>query len=139
MKTEERSEWSPVEDSSPTTPGERHKRGSDFWARFHRQPTALLCSCFLVVLVLVTLFANRLAPHDPFALSDDVLSPPSEAHLFGTDDLGPDVFSGVVHGTRVSLLVGVISAVASTVIGIVIGGFAGYFGGLVDDALMRLT
>ncbi len=111
---------------------------SSFWSRF-RRPTVLLGLTFVLALVLVALGAGLLAPRDPFAISNVVLSPPSAAHLFGTDNLGRDVFSGVVHGARVSLLVGFVSALAATLIGIAIGGLAGYFGGLLDDGLMRFT
>jgi peptide/nickel transport system permease protein len=67
------------------------------------------------------------------------LQAPTLAHPFGTDDLGRDVFSRVIWGTRVSLAVGVASAAIAAAIGILVGGLAGYLGGLVDRALMRLT
>src|SRR5258708_32565614 len=111
---------------------------SSFGSRF-RRTAVLLGLTFVLALVLVALGAGLLAPRDPFAISNVVLSPPSAAHLFGTDNLGRDVFSGVVHGARVSLLVGFVSALAAALIGIVIGGLAGYFGGLLDDGVMRLT
>src|SRR3989441_10520452 len=139
METRERSKRWPVDASASTSLVGQHKWQSGFWSRFRRRPTVLFGLTFLLALVLVALGADLIAPHDPFAISNVVLSPPSAAHLFGTDDLGRDVFSGVVHGARVSLLVGFVSAFAATVIGVVIGGLAGYFGGLVDDGLMRLT
>jgi peptide/nickel transport system permease protein len=139
METRERSERWSVDASASTSLIGRPKRQSGFWSRFRRRPTVLLGLTFMLALVLVALGADLIAPHDPFAISDVVLSPPSAAHLFGTDDLGRDVFSGVVHGARVSLLVGFVSALAATIIGIVIGGLAGYFGGFVDEGLMRLT
>ncbi len=139
METRERSErWSLDASASKPLIG-RHKWQSGFWSRFRRRPTVLPGLMFMLAVVLVALGADLIAPHDPFAISNVVLSPPSAAHLFGTDDLGRDVFSGVVHGARVSLLVGFVSAFVATLIGIVIGGLAGYFGGLVDDGLMRLT
>ncbi len=139
METRERSERWSVDASASTSLVEHHKWQSGFWSRFRRRPTVLLGLTFMLALVLIALGADLIAPHDPFAISNVVLSPPSSVHLFGTDDLGRDVFSRVVHGARVSLLVGFVSAFAATVIGIVIGGLAGYFGGLVDDGLMRLT
>ena len=93
----------------------------------------------LLALVLTALGADRIAPGDPFALSRDVLSPPSGAHPFGTDELGRDLFRAVLHGTRASLLVGMVAIGIATTIGIIVGGIAGYAGGLVDDGLMRLT
>ncbi len=139
METRERSERWSVDASASTSLIGHHEWQSGFWSRFRRRPTVLLGSTFMLALVLVALGADLIAPHDPFAISNAVLSPPQASHLFGTDDLGRDVFSRIVHGARVSLLVGFVSACAATVIGIVIGGLAGYFGGLVDDGLMRLT
>ncbi len=110
-----------------------------FWSRFRRRPAALVGSGLLVLLVLVALFAHSIAPDDPFATSNDVLRPPSVAHPMGTDDLGRDLFSAVVYGTRVSLLVGLVAAFVGTAIGVTIGGMAGYAGGLVDDGLMRVA
>jgi peptide/nickel transport system permease protein len=139
METRERSEpWS-VDAGASTPLIGHHQWQSGFWSRFRRRPTVLLGLTFMLALVLVALGADVIALHDPFAISNVVLSPPSAAHLFGTDDLGHDVFSLVVHGARVSLLVGFVSAFVATLIGVVIGGLAGYFGGLVDDGLMRLT
>ncbi len=139
METRERSERWSLDASASTSLIGRHRWQPGFWSRFRRRPTVLPGLTFMLAVVLVALGADLIAPHDPFAISNVVLSPPSAAHLFGTDDLGRDVFSGVVHGARVSLLAGFISAFVATLIGIVIGGLAGYFGGLVDDGLMRLT
>ncbi len=139
MKTRERSEHWPVNASVPASLIGHHKWQVGFWSRFRRQSVVVLGLTFMLVLVLVALGADLIAPHNPFAISNVVLSPPSAEHLFGTDDLGRDVFSRVVHGARVSLLVGFVSAFVATLFGVVIGGLAGYFGGLVDDGLMRLT
>jgi peptide/nickel transport system permease protein len=138
MEKRERSERWSMDASASTSLIGRPKWQSSFWSRF-RRPTVFLGLTFVLALVLVALGAGLIAPGDPFAVSNVVLSPPSAAHLFGTDNLGRDVFSGVVYGARVSLLVGFVSALAATLIGIVIGGLAGYFGGLLDDGLMRLT
>lgn len=110
-----------------------------FWARFARQPMAVAGALILLVLVLVAAGAGPLAPHDPFALSDDVLRPPSAAHWMGTDDVGRDLWSAVLHGSRVSLLVGWGAVLISTAIGVLIGAVAGYAGGWVDSVLMRVT
>lgn len=124
-------------------PGARARRSSlarrGFWARILRQPAAVMGLILMLVLVATALGADKIAPNDPFSNSLDAFQPPSAAHLFGTDDLGRDVFSGVVHGARVSLLVGLVAALTSTLLGVLIGGLAGYAGGLVDDVLMRLT
>lgn len=94
----------------------------------------------LVLLVgLVALVGPGLAPADPFAPVARPLQSPGPAAWLGSDDLGRDVLSGVLHGARVSLLVGLIAASTSALLGTAIGGCAGFFGGWVDDALMRLT
>jgi peptide/nickel transport system permease protein len=89
--------------------------------------------------VLIALFAHAIAPSDPFSFVATPFEPPSGAHWFGTDDLGRDVFSGVVHGARTSLIVGFTVALASLLIGALVGGAAGLLGGWKDDILMRFT
>jgi peptide/nickel transport system permease protein len=80
-----------------------------------------------------------LAPYDPFANVGPSLLAPQTPFIFGTDDLGRDLFSGVVAGARTSLSVAVLTAAISITVGLAIGLTAGFFGGWVDDALMRLT
>ena len=115
----------------------RVRRG--LWPRFRAQPVAVAGLVILLALLLIALGAGQIAPYSPFALSSEVLLSPSPAHWMGTDDLGRDLFSEVVHGTRVSLLVGFGSVLLATVIGVLIGAVAGYAGGWVDDGLMRFT
>ncbi|MGE0311451.1 MAG: ABC transporter permease [Lautropia sp.] len=99
----------------------------------------------LGVFVLVALLAPWIAPYGPFEVTygaDGVvarLSPPSLANLFGTTNQGMDVFSQLVWGTRIALVVGLVSAIGSVIIGTLIGLVAGYFGGRTDDVLMRMT
>ena len=90
-------------------------------------------------LVAIALLAEVLAPDSPWATVAAPFRPPSLIHPFGTDDLGRDLLGGVIHGTRTSLIVGLTVAGVSFAIGILLGALAGYFGGLWDDALMRLT
>jgi len=92
-----------------------------------------------VLFVLVAALASYIAPTDPFSFAGTPFERPSPKHWLGTDDLGRDVFAGVVHGARTSLFVGVAVAGASLVIGTVVGGVAGFAGGKVDDLLMRFT
>jgi peptide/nickel transport system permease protein len=87
----------------------------------------------------LALLADRLAPRDPRKTSAAALRPPSREFVFGTDDLGRDVFSGVVHGARTSLRIGLSVALLSGAAGLLAGLPAGYFGGRVDAALMRAT
>jgi peptide/nickel transport system permease protein len=90
-------------------------------------------------LFIVAVLAGRIAPADPFLPVALPLSPPSAAHLMGTDDLGRDLLAGVVHGARTSLVVALAVAGLASLIGLVIGAVSGWRGALVDDLLMRLT
>ncbi len=102
-------------------------------------PIALLGLLFVGSMGMVALFADVLAPVDPWSSVAKPFQPPSLAHPFGTDDLGRDVLAGVIHGSRTSLIVGLTVAGLSAGIGIALGLLAGYFGGGFDEALMRFT
>lgn len=94
----------------------------------------------LIVTFVVAIFAAQLAPYDPNAqILTQRLGPPSSAHLFGSDQLGRDVLSRVIWGSRVSLGVGFSSVVITVVIGTAVGIAAGYGGGWIDAVLMRLV
>ncbi len=91
-------------------------------------------------LALVALAAPWLATYDPSAIRlDRALDPPSVSHWLGTDQLGRDLFSRMVFGARISLLIGIIAVGIATVIGLAIGAVAGFYGGQVDAWLMRLV
>jgi len=94
----------------------------------------------VVTFVLLAAFAPFIATHDPTYIDfDAVFLPPSVEHLFGTDDLGRDVFSRVVYGSRISLFVGFVAVGISLAIGVILGLIAGYFGGFADLIIMRLV
>ncbi|GAB4295344.1 MAG: ABC transporter permease [Desulfuromonadia bacterium] len=108
--------------------------------RLREKPLAMAGLWVIVFLFLVSFFAPLLAPYDPGDLDlYHVLSPPSLAHPFGTDDLGRDVLSRVIYGTRISLKVGFVSVGIAVVIGSLVGLVAGYYGGWVDSLLMRFV
>lgn len=92
-----------------------------------------------VTFVLVGIFAPQLAPHSPFRSVGPSLAPPGAEFPLGTDGLGRDLLSGVIHGTRTSLLVAAGSALVVFVVGTVVGTLSGYWGGRRDDILMRAT
>ncbi|MDQ0998467.1 peptide/nickel transport system permease protein [Phyllobacterium ifriqiyense] len=98
-------------------------------------------AALLLLLVLMALFAPVIAPGDPLAISGQAMLRPfeSEAHLLGTDRLGRDVFAGLVHGTRTTLLVAFFSAAAALIIGSIVGTISGFLGGITDIVLMRIT
>jgi peptide/nickel transport system permease protein len=107
---------------------------------FSKHRLALAGLAVITLLGLVAIFAPLVATHDPYTV--DLLAagqPPSAAHWLGTDEVGRDVFSRLVYGSRVSLAVGLVAVTIATVIGIVLGAISGYFGGLVDGVLQRLT
>lgn len=95
----------------------------------------------LTAMSLVAIFADVIAPTDPMSFVGTPYLQPFSDHLFplGTDNLGRDIFSGIVHGARSSLLVGLGAAIAALLIGTVIGTIAGFAGGIIDEALMRVT
>jgi peptide/nickel transport system permease protein len=109
------------------------------WLRvLRRYPLPSLGGLLLLLLVLSTIFAPWIATRDPIEMEViDRLLPPSADHFFGTDAYGRDLFSRVLHGGRVSLLIGVTVALASTVLGLMIGVVAGYFR-LADAVIMRV-
>jgi peptide/nickel transport system permease protein len=107
--------------------------------RFRRNRLAVLGAGSFGLMLLVALAAPILAPGSPFDIGGDRLAEPSVRHPFGTDNLGRDVFTGVVHGARTSLMVGLGSVAISAIIGILIGAVAGFYGGWLDDLMMRIS
>ncbi len=87
----------------------------------------------LLLFVITALFADLIAPFDPMKTSNDTFQAPSMQCLLGTDDLGRDVLSGVMHGARSSIMFGVLVAIISGLIGVAIGAGAAFAGGFVDD------
>jgi peptide/nickel transport system permease protein len=85
----------------------------------------------------VAIFAPQLSRYDPYGLSSEMLQAPSAAHPMGTDHLGRDTMSGIMHGIRLSLLFAVVVAGLSSVFGVVLGAIPGYWGGSVDDIFCR--
>ncbi len=119
----------------------RAVRGYLAWRRLRRNPLTLLGIAILLALVLVALAAPWLATHDPLAQNLDgrLLPPGSPGHLLGTDDLGRDIFSRLVHGAGITLTIVALVALTAPAAGLLIGTLAGYLGGWVDGLLMRLT
>ena len=101
---------------------------------------ALISAIVILIIILLAVFAPLIAPYGE-AQQDVInrLQGPSLKHLFGTDELGRDVFSRILYGSRVSLIVGILPSLIALVIGVVMGLLAGYFGGAVDALIMRLA
>src|SRR5260370_2081728 len=95
-------------------------------------PLAATGAVLVVVFVIFALFAPWIAPQDPASIKLPTrLDTPSHAHFFGTDELGRDIFSRIVYGSRISMLVGSCVVLTSLALGLIIGSIAGYYGGSV--------
>lgn len=110
------------------------------WKRIRKNRLAACGGIVVILLFVVAILAPFLAPFDPAAIDAyHVLLPPSATHWFGTDELGRDVFSRIIYGSRVSLKVGFVAVGISATIGTVIGLVSGYYGRWVDAFFMRLV
>jgi peptide/nickel transport system permease protein len=114
--------------------------GGKTWKRLLRRGGAMVGLAVVVFFVLLALLAPWIAPHDPLATSwSAVRAAPSAAYLFGADELGRDVLSRIIWGTRASILAGVVSVSISLALGVPIGMAAGYLGRWVDALISRIT
>ncbi|QBY01002.1 ABC transporter permease [Rhodophyticola sp. CCM32] len=128
-------------DDSPASRGQAAAgRAYRMAANLMRNPLAVLGGLIILILILTAGFAPWIAPESPVGqdLSNRLL-PPSGAHWMGTDELGRDIFSRVVYGARITLLIVGLVAVISAPLGLIIGAVSGYFGGWTDRVLMGLT
>ena len=126
------------------TPGSRlqSRLGQAYlrWLALRSNPLACVGLAIVVALLLLALLAPVVATHDPLAQSlARRLQPPSAEHFLGTDSLGRDIFSRIVHGARITLLVVLVVVVTVGPIGLLVGTAAGYAGGALDTVLMRVT
>ncbi len=109
--------------------------------RLARNKMAMLGLAILVVLVLCAVFADVIADYETKVVAQNIanrLKGPSVEHWFGTDEFGRDIFARIIHGSRVSLVVGLISVSVSLILGGILGAFAGFYGGRVDNVIMRV-
>ncbi len=114
--------------------------GQLMWKRFMANRRAMAGLVVVVLLFLVAIFAPVLAPMDPYEQNLALkIQPPSPEHRLGMDELGRDVLSRLIYGSRVSLQVGFMTVGISLVIGVTLGALAGYYGGWVDTLIMRIT
>jgi peptide/nickel transport system permease protein len=120
--------------ASPESPWRRSLR------TLVRNRMAMVGATIILIWAVVAIAAPIVAPYDALAQKiEDRLGPPSAQHLFGTDELGRDVFSRVVYGARISLPVGLLVVLFATLVGALVGALAGYIGGLFDLLIMRLA
>lgn len=113
-------------------------RARHAWLRqLLRDKKAAASAVVLLVLIFTAVFAEFLVPYDPNAMDYEMMVTPSISHPLGTDDLGRDLFSRIIQGTRISLFVGVSTVAISLVLGVLMGLAAGYYGGWIDMIIMR--
>ena len=118
---------------------------AEFWRDFRRNSGAVFGLTLILVMVFIAIFADMIAPYDPAEqFRDAFLRPPAWAEggssrfLFGPDDVGRDLFSRLIHGARLSMIIGAMVVVIALGAGVALGLVAGFFGGIVDFAIMRL-
>lgn len=120
--------------------------GKEAWKRFKRNPTAIAGLIVVIILILIAIFANFIAPYNYEDMVNKTFNiktggfgaSPNGTYIFGTDNLGRDLFSRVIYGTRYSLLIALFCTIAAFFSGGLLGILAGYFGGKVDTIIMRL-
>ncbi|HET9906227.1 MAG TPA: ABC transporter permease [Anaerolineales bacterium] len=109
------------------------------WRRFRRHRLALISAIILVFMILLVASAPLTGYTPTEQNTKNEFAKPSTTHLFGTDELGRDVFTRILHGGRISLAVGIVSSLLSLLVGVIVGAVSGYYGGWIDNVLMRIT
>lgn len=113
---------------------------NSFWKRFKRNKLAVLGGIVVICLVTFAIFAPLITPYSPNSINvQHILEPPTISHPFGTDDLGRDILSRIIWGSRISLSVGFVAVGISTFIGVILGAITGYYGGWIDRIIMRFV
>ena len=114
-------------------------RRQALWGVIKRKPLGIVSAVVIALLVFTAIFANVLAPYDPLLAQPEIrLARPSWEHPFGTDDIGRDVLSRIIYGSRISLWVGLLAVGIGTFVGMIIGLVSGYWEGWLDLALQRV-
>ncbi len=131
---------SPAAESAKAAPKKR-SQWLEVWQRLKRNKMAMLGLVILSLVVLAAVFADVIADYETMVIAQnlgDRLQGPSAQYWLGTDEFGRDIFARIIHGARVSLLVGVLSVAIAIVIGGSLGAVAGYYGGKLDNYIMRV-
>ena len=130
--------------SAPASaPKKKHSQMRDVWRRYRKSPIAMLGLFIVIVMFLLAISADFIAPGDGKNPGYDIqdltnrFQVPGRDHIMGTDQYGRDIFARVVHGTRVSLSVGFITVTISMITGVALGAIAGFFGGVSENLIMR--
>lgn len=110
------------------------------WIRMRRNRSSIIGMALLGTILLLAVFADVIADYDTMVIKIDIinrLAPPSAQHIFGTDELGRDLFARIIHGARISLSIGFLAEMVAFVLGMLIGAVSGYYGGRLDNVIMR--
>ncbi len=117
---------------------DKSSRTKEFIKKFMKRKTAVAGLAVIVILVIIAIIGEYIAPYDPAAYDyDNMLAGPSAAHWFGTDHYGRDIFSRILAGTRLTLGVSLSSVIVGAALGTVLGLLAGYYGGVIEMLVMR--
>ncbi|WP_367566698.1 ABC transporter permease subunit [Lacrimispora sp.] len=112
---------------------------SEMIRKFKKQKNAVIALGFVLFLVFLGVFGPMLAPYGINEYNySSILKGPSSAHWFGTDEFGRDLFSRILHGTRISLSIGLMAVTAGAICGTLLGLIGGYYGGVIDSVIMRI-
>jgi len=126
----------------PTAAAETRKpigQFADIWLRFRRNKLAMTGLVMVTILIVVAILSPFITPYDAKEQNLlNVLQPPSANHWFGTDSLGRDLYSGIVYGTRIAMIVGIGSVAGALLVGVTLGATAGYKGGAWDAVISRI-
>jgi len=132
-------EQAPLE---PGKPGKGRSRGqfADMWRRFRKNKLAMVGLVVVAILVVLALIQPFISPYDPYDQNlMNTLAPPGGPHIMGTDALGRDLYSGLLYGLGLALVVGVCTMLGSMLVGVALGALAGYRGRFADGLIMRIT
>lgn len=116
----------------------KRSQWAEVWRRLQRNKMAMFGLMVIIVILLSAIFADVISPYD-YRTQDweRIAQQPGREHILGTDDLGRDILSRIIHGTRISLLVGFVSVSISVLVGGSLGAISGYYGGKLDNVIMR--
>lgn len=110
------------------------------WNKFKKKKINFIALAIIFLLAITAIFAPQISPYNPLEQNyKEILLPPSRTHIFGTDNLGRDIFSRVIYGTRVTVQIGLFASILASTLGLIQGLIAGYFGGMFETIIMRFT
>ena len=128
----------PAPERQPLISDATRREWSRQWYRFRKRPVAVIGLVLVLSCIIVALLTPWIAPYDPYTPDfTKILKKPGGEHLLGTDELGRDVFSRILYGSRISLMVGLVTVGIAALIGVPLGLTAGYYGGAFDNIVMR--